>query len=318
MNSPFSASTPAAFATILAAFVLNPAPADAGLLGQPAPTVSVAATIRAESKNILKGQIATGRPNLFLIIQTNAQTDFTDLVARVIGDDTTYEGLVSTLEEAVSDAKSDPDRQFAVYNLARLHLLRSQLIRPGFDRRPALDAAGLAANKFGRDLPDPRAWELKGDIAAERGDVTGALADYRGMLERGAPPAEVQYKSGWTYERAHRIALAESAYNAALLAQATSGAGGAPLKHLIYQGLARTAISQGNFPAALRALAKSALVGQDESAPFAYRLDAAYSLLKRGYAREVLSFANAALAASPDDPNAQTLRDQAASAARRR
>lgn len=292
--------------------------AEAGLAGQPALSAAAAARIRAESGNVLKGEIATGRPNLFLAIQANATADFTDLVARVIGDDTSYNGIVSTLEEARQSAKTDADRQFLLYNLARVHLLRSLLIRQGFDRRPALDAAADTASQFATGTTDPAVGELKGDIAAERGDVPGALAGYKEMLDNGAPAAQFKYKTGWAYERANRTALASGAYNAAALAQATSGAGGAQLKHLIYQGLTRVAVSQGDYSAALRALAKSASVGHDDTAPFKYRLDAASRLLQHGYAKEVLAYANAALAASPGDADATLLRDQAAAAGRGR
>jgi tetratricopeptide (TPR) repeat protein len=295
-----------------------PTAGHAALSGQKPPPAVAAARISAESQNILKGEIATGRPNLFLAVQSVAASDFTDLVARVIGDDTTYDGLVSTLEDAISSAPDDPKRQAEIYNLARLHLLRSELIRPGYDRGPALAAAAEAADRFSTAITDPAAWELKGDVAAERGDVPGALAAYKRMVESGAPAALAQYKTGWTYERASRIPLAESAYRAAALAQSTAGTGGPQLRHLIYQGLARTALAQGNDPAALAALAKSARAGQDEGAPYHFKMDVAARLLQRGYAREVLAYATAALAASPDDPDALAIRDRARVAARGR
>ena len=109
-------------------------------------------------------------------------------------------------------------------------------------------------------------------------------------------------RSAGAYERANRMALAEKSYTAASVAQMTSGAGGPKLRHLIYQGLTRTALAQGNDPAALAALARSAKVGQDDAAPFSYRLDAARRLLQRGYVREVLAYADAAL-----EPRCQTM-----------
>ncbi len=304
-------------AAVFAGLLLSRA-AHAALSGQPALSPEAAAKIKMDAATILRGEIATGRPDLLLVVEANAAADFTPLVARVVGDDTTYNGLAATLEEAVGKASTDAARKnYLLYNLANLHLLRSQLVRSAGERRAPLNAAADATDGFGKDLHDPAAWELKGDVHAEQGDLDGALSAYRQMTESGADGARVQYKMGFAYERANRMALAEKSYTAAATAQMTTGAGGPKLRHLIYQGLTRTEMAQGNDPAALAALARSAKVGQDDAAPFSYRLDAARRLLQRGYGREVKAYADAAVAAMPDDADAAALRAQAAAQTRK-
>ena len=289
-------------------------PAWAGLQGQPLPSLEISAKIRAESVDILKGNVGTGRPNLFLLVQSNAATDFTSLVARVVGDDTTYVGLTDTLDDAIMSAKDDANRQFIIYNLAQVNLLRSKFLTTTRARRQPLTAAADAAARFSPDLRDPIAWQLKGDIDAELEDLPAALAAYKQFAACGASPAEVKFRYGYAYEKSNRIPEAYAQYHAAQLAQSTSNAGGSLLRHRIYQGLTRVELNQGDEHKALASLSQSAQVEQDPDAPFRFELGAANDLLGRGYAAEVLTFAQAALRIAPDDENARDLRDRAQAA----
>ena len=86
---------------------------------------------------------------------------------------------------------------------------------------------------------------------------------------------------------------------------------GPKFRHQIYQALTRIALRQSDVRLAQTELSRSAKVGQDDTSPFNYRLDAAKELLERGYARDVLNYANAALVASPGDGEALALRNKA-------
>jgi uncharacterized protein HemY len=86
------------------------------------------------------------------------------------------------------------------------------------------------------------------------------------------------------------------------------------LFHALYQGLAALYLQRGNDPAALDALAQSARAKPDPASPFRLRLDVAQRLLRRGHAREVLAYAEAAARFAPADEAARELRDQARAA----
>jgi tetratricopeptide (TPR) repeat protein len=289
-------------------------PAKAALNGQPPAPKAAADKIRVASADLLRGNIATARPNLLLLVEANAATaDLTDLLARAIGDDTTYNGVAATLEEAANTAPSDTTRAYVTYNLARLHLLRSRLLSARIPRRAPLEAASLAAGRLDANLRDPAAWELKGDIASERGDVSGAVAAYQKIVGAGGGSGFALYKQGLAYARASRTSQAQSTLEAALRVENRTGSGGPALKYNLYQDLAGVYLMQGNDTAALTAFSQSTRLKPDGTPGFRYRTDVARRLLPRGKAAAaaVLAYAEAALRGAPDDFELQALRDDA-------
>ena len=283
----------------------------AGLSGQPVPTPSVAGKIQAVTTQIRAGQVASGRPDLMLLVEANAPTDLTNLLSQVVGDDATYNGITATFEDALAKAGGDATRNYLVYNLARVYLLRARLVSTSTARRGPLDAASKTVARFPATLRDPAAWELTGDIASERGDLEAALAAYKRMTTAGGSNAYTLYKSGLAYLAANRIAQAQTTFAGAAQAERSGGAGSPSLRHRIYQGLALAYTQSGNDAAALQALVQSSRVEPDADAPFRFETEAARRLLARGHAREVLTYALAALRIAPDDPNALALRDAA-------
>lgn len=314
-------SSPRGCVLVVAALLIaSGGSARAGLAGQPKPPASVVAVIQQAARDILgTGDLGNARPALFLAVENNALADLTDYLAAVVRDDTAYNGLAATLEEAASKpregATAVADRSFAQYNFARLNLLRARVLRGTPDRtvvlRPAIVVAKKMAEGNARDLA---AVELLGDLLAENGQVDEAAAAYRRIAQTGTPTASpyMYLKIATAFQRANRLDLAMQAYETGVRADASGGSPGRELLHRLYQGTASVALQRGNDQAALLALSESARrVKQDESAPFRLRLDVAQQLLARGHARNVLAYAEAALRLAPSDENAKTLRDQA-------
>lgn len=291
----------------------------AGLKGQPKPPAEAVAAIRKASVDILgTGDLGKARPILFTTVETHVTADLTDLLAAVVRDDTAYNGLVSTFEEAIRAGKGEA-ATFAAYNLARLHLLRARHARTTPVRNAVLKVAAATAATFAKgDASDPAAWELLGDIHSEQGNIDAAVVAYGKIAESGATAAAsyAQLKIATAYRLANRYSPAEDAYKRGIRADATGGNSGREILHRLYQGLTLLYADRGNFPAAAQALSLSARVTQDPAAPYRLRLDAAQRLLRRGYVKEVLAYSEAAARLSPDDAAAQALRDQARAARR--
>jgi tetratricopeptide (TPR) repeat protein len=136
------------------------------------------------------------------------------------------------------------------------------------------------------------------------------VAAYSRIATTGAPSAAAyaQLKIAGAYQRGNRFDLADDAYRRGIRADAGTGRA---LLHALYQGLASLYLQRGNDPAALDALAQSARVQPDPAAPYRLRLDVAQRLLRRGHARQVLAYAEAAVRFAPEDEAAQDLRAQA-------
>lgn len=310
-----------AAAAVLLGFVLFSPAARAGLVGQPKPSAAVVARIQKDAADILgTGSLAMARPDLYLAVEDNATSDLTDLLAQVVRDDTTYNGLLDTLEEAARTQKSAINARFARYNLARLHLLRArQAVRGALGGpRDVLAAALPIAQKLADDpavARDPAAVELLGDVYAEQNSLENARAAYEkiGQTDRPAPAAYAQFKIGQMYQRALQLGLAEAAYRrAAANASAATGTPG-DLVHSIYQNLAAVYVRRASYAAAAEALQRSARVSPPDTAtaPFKPRTDVAQSLLDLGYAREVSAYASAALRLSPGDDALRRLQQAA-------
>ena len=307
------------------AVLAAPAAAHAGLTGQPKPAAPVVARIQKAVNDILgSGDLGRARPDLLLAVEDNAWADLTDLLAVVVRDDTVYDGLAATLEEAVTTEKKDAARQrFVRYNLARLHLLRArQSLRGAGGPREALARAESAARKLADESArtrDAGALELLGDILVEQSRLDDARAAYEriGASDRPAPAAYAQYKIGQMYQRALQPGLAEAAYRKAITTANAAGDAPPELVHALYQNLAAVYVKRANYAAATDALLRSARISApDAAATFRPRTDVAQTLLDLGYAREVQSYAALALRLSPDDGTLRKLQRDAAGRAR--
>jgi tetratricopeptide (TPR) repeat protein len=281
--------------------------APAGMAGQPRPPAEAARKIAAAVRDIVgAGDLGTARPDLYLTVEANATSDLTDLLAPVVGDDTTYNGLVGTFEDAAR-GKTGAQADYVAYNLARLHLFRA---RAG--SRPALAEAARAAAPLQKSR-DMAALDLLGDIYATQNNTDQAIATYARMITSGTPGAApyAHLKTAALYQRMGRLADAEAAYTRGIRADAASGSPRGEMLHRLYQGLAGLYLERNNLPAALDALARSARVTQDREAPYRLRLDVAQRLLRSGNPRAVADYADAAVRFAPDDEDARALRDRA-------
>lgn len=309
-----------------AAFLFLVAPAArAGLTGQPRPSAPVVAKIQKAVNDILGvGDLGRARPDLLLAVEDNAQADLTDLLAVVVRDDTVYDGLAATLEEAVTVAKTDAAGQrFVRYNLARLHLLRArQSLRGAGGPKNALARAESEARKLAGNPATARdavALELLGDVLVEQNRPDDARPVYEriSLSDRLAPAAYAQFKIGQMYQRALQPGLAEAAYRKGL--GVANAAGDAPpeLLHALYQNLAAVYVRRANYAAATDALLRSARIpAPDAAATFRLRTDVAQTLLDLDYAREVQSYAALALRLSPGDEALRKLQRAAAARVR--
>ena len=287
--------------------------ARAGMKGQPQPPADAVAKIRAATAEILgTGDLGKARPELFVAVESVATTDVTPHLATVVRDDTSFNGLLSTFEEAA--AKKGDDARFARYNLARVYWLRSRLAT-GQARVAAIDSAGETMEEVVKDSPRDRVpWEFLGDIRLEQNDVDGALAAFGKIstAEESGAAAYAQLRTGDVYRRANRPEQAEAAYRAGIRLDASSGNAGRETLHRLYQGLAEVYFDRNNEPAALDALQRSTRVTQEPRAPFRMRLDVAQRMLRRGLNKAAIAaYADAAVRFAPDDEVAKALRDQA-------
>lgn len=314
----FSRRALAPFAALALLLSLS-SPSLAGLTGQPQPSADLSGRLQSATRQFLLagGDTGKARPDILLLVEQNPTADVTDLYAPALRDTPLYNGLVDLLsEQATAKKASQTEYTFIVYNLARTHLLRARLYDTSGSRRAFLDAASKTAALFGQDLRDPGAWELKGDIEAERGDIEAASAAYNRVATSGGGRARAQYLIAGALQRVNRPGPAQRAFDDAI--RAAQSEGEREMLHLAYQGLAGLLLRQGNAPAALDALARSARATPTDGKPFRYRLEVAQQLLGRGYGREVAAYADAALRVSPDDEGAKALKEAALRARSRR
>ena len=322
----YAARVAHAFALLLLCFVFANfgAAFAAGLVGQPKPPAAVIATIRRASDDIVgTGDLGRARGDLLLAVENHPTADLTEHLALVVRDNTSYDGLAATYEDAAK-AKTGDEQRYVLYNLARLHLLRArQMLRGGVrSGSGALQSVLAVAARTARRVADPAitrdvgALELLGDVFAEQNDTQRAQAAYERIALSGVPnaPAMAGVRVGALFLRAGRTADAEAALRRGISSAAGAGA---DLTHQLYQNLALAYVRRSAFGPAADALERSARVTLDPSAtPFRLRTDVAQTLLDRGYAREVNAYATAALRVTPDDEALRNL--QRAAAARTR
>jgi len=288
------------------------AAAAAGMKGQPELPAAAAADLRKLAADVIipVGDAGRSRTAILTLVEANATTDWTAVVAPALREENTYTALLATLEDALEAQKKDADRMFIRYNILKTYLYRARLL-PNPDRRPVLAAATRYASAIDKAERDPALWEVVGDVFAESGALDSAFAAYKRMQTGGAPPNRVQYKTAYAYHRANRLTPARQAYEAGITADARSADSGRETLHLLYQGLAAVHFQEGRTREAADALLRSAKVAQDPDSPYRLRLDLAYLLLERGYATTVKQYAEAAVKLNPEDTEAKSLLEEA-------
>lgn len=295
----------------------------AGLTGQPRPTAATVAKINAAVKDITgTGDLGAARPALLLAIEADAASDMTDLLGPILRDSVTYNGVAATLEDAAR-TKTGSEADFVKYNVAKLYLLRARAAGTGPGKATVLGQAAKIATGLTTGLNttrDPAAWDLLGDIRAEEGNVDAAAAAYSritGTTGEGVA-AWSQLKQGMLYQRGNRYAQAEEAYQKGVRGLAAGGGSSASpeIAYRLWQGLAGVYVDQGRDGEAADALVRSAKAIKSEP-NFRWRTDVAEKLLRRGRAKDVLDYADAALRLTPSDDAIKALRDRARAASGR-
>jgi predicted Zn-dependent protease len=285
----------------------------AGLDGQPKPSDETIARLRTTVRQfqISDGDRGKARPDLILLVERDPTADVTDLLSPALVDPIAYNGLVSTFDDALQTAEAGtPKSNFLLYNLARLHLLYARAQPEERQRRPYLDAAARVATKLPENLRDPVAWELRGDIEVERGDMNAAAAIYSKLASMGGGPGLAGYKTGLAYQKARRWTQAETAFQGALRAEAAAGKTGSLLYHYLWQAMGSLYLETRRDKDAVAALGQSARLKAPEIAGHRLQTGLARLLLARGYRKEVAAYADAGLKLTPNDPELEQLRSQ--------
>lgn len=287
-----------------------------GMTGQSVPTNPVLRDAVRISEDIIspRGDKGRSRPQLLVLIETNASVDLVERFAPALRDANTYTAVLATYDDALA-SETDPQKQtFIRYNTLRTIVARAVYL-PTTARRALLSRATTLAETLAKEnRSDAAVWEVTGDLYALKEDISNAVAAYRRMGGTGLSPM-ASYKTAQAYQRVRNWDKAIAAYEAGIRADSTLGASasGKEPRHLLYQGLASVYLAEGREKDAVEALLLSARVKVDADAPYPLRLEVAEALLKRGYAKQVREYATAVLKLMPDDEG--TLRLLAAASA---
>jgi tetratricopeptide (TPR) repeat protein len=296
----------------LGAVVFLAAGARAGLSGQPLPSADTVVRLRAAVRQFVipGGDLGKARPDLILLVERDPTADLTDFLAPALLDTVAYQGVADAFAEALENETDETKKNYLRYNLARLHLIRARFYNTSTQKRPILEVAARLAGQIPNALRDNAAAELKGDIELERGDTTAAMTAY-GRITGPGGTALSQYKMGQAYQKTSRYREAETAYAAALKADAQSASGQGQLHHYVWQALGSTYLAQRRDADALNALSRSVKVKTSEGGNVRFLSDLARALLARGYKKEVAAYAQSALKLAPDDPEMSGLAAEA-------
>ncbi|MGC4046120.1 MAG: tetratricopeptide repeat protein [Armatimonas sp.] len=295
---------------LAAALLLVPLAAHAGLTGQPKPDAATERDIRQAVEGVTGGDVAAARGDLLLALEKAPASDLTDLLEPALLDTQSYTGSATVVQEALAKAPQG-DRNFLLYNLARIHLLRARKIQATYRTAP-LNAASKVAAQFEPKFSDSALWELAGDIEAERGEPEKAVPYYERMAQNGGSRALAKYRIGSAYARRFLYDKAEKAYLEGVKADAGTGK---KLRHWLYQGLASTYLQMGRDKDAGEALVQSGRVTQDDEQPYRLRTDIARQFINRGQYKPAGDYLRMVIKFQPDDGTAKTLLN-AASAGR--
>lgn len=280
------------------------------MIEQPSPTNLVLRDAVRFSQDIIApgGDKGRSRPQLLVLIESNASTDLVERFAPALRDANTYTAVLATYEDALASETDSQVRSFIRYNTLRTIIGRA-IYLPTTSRRAVLTRATDLAEMLAKEnRADAGVWEATGDLYALKDDITNAVAAYRRMGASGSAPM-ASYKTAQAYQRVRNWDKARAAYEAGIRADTTRGAGGSgkESRHLLYQGLASLYLAEGREKDAAEALLLSARVKTDTATPYPLRLDIAESLLKRGFAKQVREYAAAVLKITPDDEGAKRL-----------
>ena len=292
----------AAFLALSALLLAASRPAVAGLARQPAPPAAIAEAVRKAAREVVSGDTAAARADLLLAVDRAPESDLTGLLEPALIDGPSYTGVASVFLDALK--KNDAERSaFLLYNLARVHLMRSQSLGAAYRAAP-LAAAGATAARFDTKRADPVLWELAGEIESERGNIEAAQAYFLRMGNSAASRALAYYRVGIAYERRFDDLKAERSYLDGIRAD---GGTGKRLRHNLYQNLAALYLARGREREAGDAMAQSARVTQDDATPFRMRLDVARKIVARRQVKPAADYLRAVVRFQPDDADAKTL-----------
>lgn len=289
---------------------LLPLVAHAGLTGQPRPDAATERELRKAVEGVTGGDVAAARPELLLVLEKAPASDFTELLEPALLDTQAYTGSASVVQEALDKAPRT-EKNFLLYNLARIHLLRARKIQANYRTSP-LNAASRVAAQFDPKFSDAALWELAGDIEAERGEPEKAAPYYERMGQNGGSRALARYRIGSAYARRFLYDKAEKAYLEGVKADAGAGK---RMRHWLYQGLASVYLQMGRDKEAGEALVQSGKVTQDDDQPYRLRTDIARQFINRGLYKPAADYLRVVIRFQPDDGTAKTLLN-AASAGR--
>jgi predicted Zn-dependent protease len=276
--------------------------AEAGLSGQPRPEPAVERELRRAVEGVTGGDLASARADLLLALERAPAADVTELIEPALADAQAYTGSATVVQEALGKA-APSEKNFLLYNLARIHLLRARRIAAAYRTRP-LGAASKVAALFDPKFADPALWELAGDIEAERGEPEKAAPYYEKMAQGGGSKALAKYRIGSAYARRLLFDKAEKAFSEGIKADA---GGGRKLRHWLYQGLASLYLQMGREKDAGEALIASGRVSQDDEQPYRLRTDIARLFVQRGVYRPAAEYLRLVVRFQPDDASAKAL-----------
>jgi predicted Zn-dependent protease len=276
-----------------------------GLKGQPRPDRAFLAAINKILNALAQGDANLARPRLSLLIEDNPAVNFTELIAPALENILVYQSVVATLEDALATVRP-ADKNFVLYNLARVQYFRATTLTPNL-RGPVLAAGAKVLAQIPRSVQDVALWEMAGDMETMRRDPNAAQKYYQRLVDSGRPAAYAKYKTALSYVQADRFADGTNELQKSLKAEGAVGL----LRHRIYQELARIDTRERRYKQAIENLMLSARVNQEKDKPFRLRLDVAQMLIQFGQGRLVLPYLTLARSLSPDDTRIPLLEDQA-------
>ena len=276
-----------------------------GLKGQPVPSKSFLVSLQKIQDGFAQGDASSARPKLLLLIEDSPTVDFTESIALLLENTLVYQGVVATLEDAMTSIRAE-DRNFLLYNLARVHYLRATILIPNL-RPPVLAAGAKVLAQIPRSVQDGALWEMAGDMETMRRAPDSARGYYLRLSESGRSSAYAQYKTAMAYILSGKGADGIEGLRKALLSSGATGL----LRHVIYQEIARQETVDRRYKQAVDILMLSANVPQEKEKPFRLRLDVAQMLLQLGQGRLILPYLAKARAIAPDDTRIAELEAQA-------
>jgi predicted Zn-dependent protease len=278
-----------------------------GLTGQEQPDKAFLAAMGKILNAMNNGEASSARPRLLLLIEDHPATDFTEIIASMLENTFVYQGIAATLEDALPNVRAE-EKNFVLYNLARVHYLRATTLVPSL-RPPVLVAGAKVLAQIPRSVQDAALWEMAGDMETMRRNPESAQKYYARLAESGRSAAYAQYKTALSYLQNDKITQGMEGLQKALKAQGAVGF----LRHRLYQEIAKQETRDRHYARAVENLMLSARVQQEKEKPFRLSLDVAQMLIQQGQGRLVLPYLTQARLVSPgdSDPRIAALEAQA-------